>query len=91
MNGYIHCACRDCFEITIGGPGTFCWQCVKHGCHDYQGIGGMSQECQRPDAYGDLDCPKCKQSDEVFYDESENGEGQWRCERCGSNDNVNTN
>lgn len=52
MSGYLHCACRDCFEITIGDPGEFCTECDEAGCPDYQGVSGLSQECQRPDAYG---------------------------------------
>jgi hypothetical protein len=51
--GYTYCKCRDCFEITIGKYGnTFCSECIDAGCPDYQGVEGMSQECQRPDAYG---------------------------------------
>ena len=51
-SGYRDCACRDCFEIVIGGPGTYCEGCVQAGCPDYQGQPGMSQECQCEDAYG---------------------------------------
>ena len=56
MSGYTHCQCRDCFEITVSDDQTkpdFCDDCTKAGCPDYQGVEGMSQECQRPDAYGD--------------------------------------
>lgn len=49
--GYQHCACRDCFDITFGSPGVFCEECKEAGCPDYQGQKGMSQECQRDDAY----------------------------------------
>jgi hypothetical protein len=50
--GYTNCACRDCFEIAIGDAGkAFCHGCVEAGCPDYQGQPGMSQECQRDDAY----------------------------------------
>lgn len=52
--GYVPCACRDCMEIAIsGGKGkSFCSGCRDAGCPDYQGQPGMSQECQRADAYG---------------------------------------
>ena len=30
--GYIHCACRDCMDVTIGLPGEFCSDCVDAGC-----------------------------------------------------------
>lgn len=43
--GYQYCACRDCFEITIGHPGVFCFECRVAGCeHD--------QECAAPGSYG---------------------------------------
>lgn len=51
--GYVPCACRDCMEPAIGIRGkAFCLGCSDAGCPDYQGKRGMSQECQRPDAYG---------------------------------------
>jgi hypothetical protein len=50
--GYRPCACRDCFETAIGGPGSYCHTCAKAGCDDYQGLERMSQECQAPSAYG---------------------------------------
>jgi hypothetical protein len=50
--GYRYCACRDCLEIIVGEEDDFCAWCEKAGCPDYQGVEGMSQECQRPDAYG---------------------------------------
>ena len=41
-SGYTHCACRDCFEIAIGQPGTaMCLECDDHNC---DGLG----ECQVP-------------------------------------------
>ena len=47
MTGYVHCACRDCFETAIGKLGeAFCHACEDAGCPDYQGITGMTQECQ---------------------------------------------
>ena len=52
MGGYRPCACRDCMEIAIGGPGSYCHACAKAGCDDYQGMRRMSQECQAPSAYG---------------------------------------
>jgi len=30
--GYRHCACRDCFEITIGHTGELCSCCEDAGC-----------------------------------------------------------
>ena len=64
-SGYQYCDCRDCFELIIvtdnlrhrAGVGQpedpYCDGCLEHACPDYQGVQGMSQECQRPDAYGD--------------------------------------
>ncbi len=43
---YRSCACRDCFELTIGLPGEYCSECVEAGCPDSQG-----QECKAPEAY----------------------------------------
>lgn len=41
-SGYTHCACKDCFEIAIGEPGTaMCHECDDHNC---DGLG----ECQVP-------------------------------------------
>jgi hypothetical protein len=54
-SGYRPCACRDCMEIAIGGPGAYCHECVAAGCPDYQGQPGMSQECQAMKAYGGED------------------------------------
>lgn len=40
-------------ETAIGVPGeAFCHECEEAGCPDYQGVSGMSQECQAPGAYG---------------------------------------
>jgi hypothetical protein len=50
--GYRPCACRDCMETAIGGPGSYCHACEKAGCPDYQGQPRMSQECQAEEAYG---------------------------------------
>lgn len=51
--GYTDCACRDCMDIAIGVAGAaYCHGCRDAGCPGYQGQPGMSQECQRPDAYG---------------------------------------
>ena len=55
-SGYTQCKCRDCFEIVVSDDmdnPDFCDDCIKAGCPDYQGHKGLSQECQRPDAYGD--------------------------------------
>jgi hypothetical protein len=35
--GYIYCACRDCFEITIGTPGELCDDCEQAGCYAWPG------------------------------------------------------
>jgi len=77
MSGYTYCACRDCFETIVGEDGDYCDACKREGCPDYQGVEGMNQECQRPDAYGSPDCPECNKSDEVWYDET-----MWKCGRC---------
>lgn len=46
MPGYTDCACRDCFEIAIGEPGTaLCNACEEAGCEANEG------ECQAPHAY----------------------------------------
>lgn len=50
-SGYTTCQCRDCFELTVGETGDYCQACLDAGCPDYQGVAGMSQECQRQDAY----------------------------------------
>lgn len=52
MAGYVHCHCRDCFDLLVGDPGEFCADCTDAGCPDYQGVEGMSQECKQEDAYG---------------------------------------
>lgn len=43
--GYVDCGCRDCFEIAIGKPGTFCHECVTAGCEP-------DSECCAEGAYG---------------------------------------
>lgn len=53
MSGYVHCSCRDCFDIAIAdneSEGAFCNECEEAGCiHD--------DECQRSDAYEeDIQC-----------------------------------
>lgn len=58
QSGYVPCACRDCMEVAIQGPGEangYCAACEAAGCPDYQGVPGMSQECQAPGAYGSDD------------------------------------
>ena len=55
QSGYTPCACRDCFETAVSdnmAKPDFCHECVSAGCPDYQGVAGMSQECQAPHAYG---------------------------------------
>lgn len=48
-SGYVQCACRDCFDITIASNDpkdpNFCSECEEAGCE-------LDKECQRPDAYG---------------------------------------
>lgn len=41
--GYVFCACRDCFDVTIGG--WVCHHCEEAGCSD-----DGDQECYRDDA-----------------------------------------
>jgi hypothetical protein len=31
MSGYTHCACHECFEVTIGEPGDYCEDCLAIG------------------------------------------------------------
>ena len=55
-NGYTHCDCRDCFEITIGSEGdehVLCLECEEAGC-DAEG----ESECNvaRDDHECDGDC-----------------------------------
>jgi hypothetical protein len=54
-NGYTHCACRGCFDITISADATtpdLCGLCEQAGCEPDNG------ECQRANAYhGDTDNP----------------------------------
>jgi hypothetical protein len=55
QSGYVPCACRDCMEVAIQGPGeakAYCAACEAAGCPDCQGVPGMSRECQAPGAYG---------------------------------------
>ena len=63
--GYTDCACRDCFEIAIGIAGkAYCNACEEAGCDDYQGVEGLSQECQAEGAYGGDDgCEHCGDAD----------------------------
>lgn len=44
-DGYRHCFCRDCFELTIGPPGEWCDHCEASGCEP-------DSECQWGGAYG---------------------------------------
>lgn len=47
-SGYTHCACRDCFNITVAGEDFYeelCAECARAEC---DGDG----ECQAPGAYG---------------------------------------
>jgi hypothetical protein len=47
MSGYTHCACRDCFEITIGDDDALCRECEESGCE-----ANAETECDAPHAYG---------------------------------------
>lgn len=47
-NGYTNCACRDCFEIAIGKPGS----ALCHGCEEAGCEAGADCECSAPHAYG---------------------------------------
>jgi len=52
-SGYTHCACRDCFDITVSADMAkpeLCWACEEAGC-DEQG----EHECRRDDAYEDYE------------------------------------
>lgn len=44
-DGYRHCHCRDCFELTIGPPGEMCDHCEAAQCEP-------DSECQWEGAYG---------------------------------------
>jgi hypothetical protein len=45
-SGYCDCACRDCFQLTIGVKGVeMCDGCETAGCD-------TKSECNRPGAYG---------------------------------------
>jgi hypothetical protein len=48
-SGYVHCRCRDCFDVAItsGGP-ALCHACRSAGC-DANEMGNT--ECSRADAY----------------------------------------
>jgi len=52
MSGYCHCACRDCFEITISDDdgSDLCWACASAGCDD-----SGESECLAPGAYSQED------------------------------------
>lgn len=72
MSGYVHCKCRDCFEIAIASDdeeesGAFCWECEEAGCEP-------DSECQIERVW----CPKCGAE---YFGEPESG--QFTCEDCG--------
>lgn len=55
---YVNCRCRDCFLLAITNSpqkSAFCESCVVAGCPEVQQQPGMSQECQEPSAYGNID------------------------------------
>lgn len=47
------CACRDCFEISAGSPGSLCWECVDADCLAFseadqrEGVPSYSYDCQK--------------------------------------------
>ena len=43
---YQPCACRDCFDLTVGIVGEMCPHCEDAGCE-------YDEECSRDDAYGE--------------------------------------
>ena len=48
-SGYVQCACRDCFDVTIASDDSkpeLCSDCEDAGC-DCEG----ASECERSDAY----------------------------------------
>jgi hypothetical protein len=48
-SGYVHCACRDCFDVAISGDDNtdvLCPECEEAGCEAHD------SECCRSDAYG---------------------------------------
>ena len=50
-SGYVHCACRDCFELTIGRINMeLCDLCSRAGC-DSAG----KHECFSEHSYGNYD------------------------------------
>jgi hypothetical protein len=54
-SGYVHCNCRDCFEITLPGEGetletALCFDCIDAGCE-----AGAEQECLSEHGYGSDD------------------------------------
>lgn len=64
MSGYTACACRDCFEIAIGTPGSLCLACRKAGCTP-----DNETECDAPHAYcsgGEDDAGTCEDCGEGF-------------------------
>lgn len=57
-SGYTHCACRDCFDVTVSSNTSnpeLCSLCEEAGCTPPEGMSGYSRECQRDDAYGTFD------------------------------------
>jgi hypothetical protein len=101
-SGYAHCHCRDCGETIIvsdverhragtnGPEDAYCDGCLDSGCPGYQGFEGMSQECQRADAYGSRACLTCDRDDETYFDPGKPyNSGTWRCERCKHEDVFN--
>lgn len=68
MSGYTDCACRDCFEISMGG---LCNACEEAGCE------GGESECEAPHAYGgETTCP-CGEDASII-----NRDGEARCGGC---------
>lgn len=57
-HGYVHCQCRDCFDVAICSAPLgeehewghhLCWECSEAGCED-------DKECSREDLFDDPEC-----------------------------------
>lgn len=66
MSGYLHCACRDCMDVSITSDGgwTLCELCLAAACTPwpsereprpvgFRDLPSSYYECQREDAYED--------------------------------------
>jgi hypothetical protein len=74
-SGYTHCACRDCFDVTISNDMTrpdLCGLCAEAGCEPNNG------ECQRDDAYGTDDTTAGKDTPTMSTTTAMPSYEQWR-------------